>query len=240
MVRPHGKRPDPHRPPRDHWASSRWARATISSRSTTKASDGSGEIEPFPRIESNNEAHSFFPAGNVLAYYQRAAGSDQNPGYLDHVVGRRARATAFLGDTVPRADSVVLSRHAGSRTLRTSPAGTRFTCSPIRDQAGDNRRLPTWSPRTRLVTRWPRALYRRGNAIWAAPRDLGSDVRSRNTAKALRRPLRRRARRQRKPNLRLLPRRPALPPRPADRPVEPAPCRGELVRELNERVPTGR
>ena len=173
MVRPHGKRPDPHRPPRDHWASSRWARATISSRSTTKASDGSGEIEPFPRIESNNEAHSFFPAGNVLAYYQRAAGSDQNPGYLDHVVGRRARATAFLGDTVPRADSVVLSRHAGSRTLRTSPAGTRFTCSPIRTRRA-NRRLPTWSPRTRLVTRWPRALYRRGNAIWAAPVTLGA------------------------------------------------------------------
>ena len=239
MVRPHGKRPDPHRPPRDHWASSRWARATISSRSTTKASDGSGEIEPFPRIESNNEAHSFFPAGNVLAYYQRAAGSDQNPGYLDHVVGRRARATAFLGDTVPRADSVVLSRHAGSRTLRTSPAGTRFTCSPIRDQAGEPSSPDVESANPFGHAMAKSSLPQRQRNLGGA-RDLGSDVRSRNTAKALRRPLRRRARRQRKPNLQLLPRRPALPPRPADRPVEPAPCRGELVRELNERVPTGR
>ena len=139
-----------------------------------KASDGSGEAEPFPRIESNNEAHSFSPDGKFLAYYQRAVGSDQNRDIwtlsLEGEPERRPFLETPFNERSPSFSPdgrwiAYVSDESGRDEIYVQPfpgPGGRTVVS----RGGG--REPVWSRDGQEL------FYRRGNAIWAATVSLGA------------------------------------------------------------------
>ena len=139
-----------------------------------KASDGSGEIEPFPGIESDNEAHSFSPDGNVLAYYQRAAGSDQNRDIWTMSLEGEPERQPFL-ETPFNERSPSFSPDGRWIAYASDESGRdEIYVQPFPGPAGrtvvsrGGGREPVWSREgTELF-------YRRGNEIWAASVTLGA------------------------------------------------------------------
>ena len=139
-----------------------------------KASDGSGDAEPFPRIESNNEAHSFSPDGKFLAYYQRAAGSDQN---------RDIWTLSLEGEPERRP---FLETPFNERSPSFSPDGLWIAYASDESGRDEIYVQPFPGPGGRTVVSrgggrepvWAKngdeLFYRRGNEIWAATVSLGA------------------------------------------------------------------
>ena len=140
-----------------------------------KASDGSGEMEPFSAIDSSNvEAHSFSPDGQVLAYYQRAAGSDQNRDiwtmslegdrerrpFLETPFNERSPAFSPDGRWIAYA-----SNESGRDEIYVQPYPGPGGRTVISRGGG---REPVWSRNGKEL------FYRRGNEFWAATVSLGA------------------------------------------------------------------
>jgi Tol biopolymer transport system component len=138
-----------------------------------KAVDGSGEAEPFPTIEFNTEASSFSPDGKVLAFYQRAVGSDQNRDIWTMSLDGERKTTPFVATPF------------NERSPAFSPDG-RFIAYASDESGRDEIYVqPYPGPGGRVVVSrgggrepvWSRdgqeLYYRRGNEIWSAPVGLG-------------------------------------------------------------------
>ena len=137
-----------------------------------KASDGSGEVEPFPASESNTEAHSFSPDGKVLAYYQRADQEDRDiwtlsvedepepRPFLETPFNERSPAFSPDGRFIAYA-----SDESGRDEIYVQPYPGPVGRTVVSRGGG---REPVWSRDGREL------FYRRGNEIWAAPIALSS------------------------------------------------------------------